>query len=152
YVGIEMCSGLRFVFTQHPIVEVEYSLFTPKGVGKMHVIANVGRYVVIVYRIAHKPVEPRVAIAEIFAAAEPAVRHVGEPVGYADADEHAIHLVRLVVLVGPPYAGAQALAGGGYPVFSVAVFLEIKPAVPRCPFGLNGITGIKYSKRIHLSF
>src|SRR5690606_32899044 len=109
-------------------------------------------YVVIVYRIAHKPVAPRVAIAEIFAAAEPAVRHVGEPVGYADADEHAIHLVRLVVLVGPPYAGAQALAGGGYPVFSVAVFLEIKPTVPRCPFGLNGITGIKYSKRIHLSF
>src|SRR5690606_24416554 len=135
-----------FIFTQHPVIEVEYPFFTVERVGKVHVVANVGSNVVIVDRVTHEPIETRIAITQVFAPPEPAVGYVGEAVGYANADEHAIHFVRLVVFIGPPYAGAQALAGGGNPVLSVAIFLEIEASVPRSPFGLNGMAGIVYGK------
>src|SRR5690606_27435882 len=100
----------------------------------MHVVADIGSHVVIVYRVAYEPIETRIAITQVFAAPEPAVGDIGEAVGYTDADEHTVHFIRLVVLIGPPYAGAEALASGGDPVLAITVFPEIEAAVPGCPF------------------
>src|SRR3546814_4220745 len=112
----------------------------------MHIVADVSRHVVIVDRVTHEPIETRVAIAEVFTAAKPAIGHIGKAIGHADADEHAIHFVRLVVFVGQPYTGTETLAGRGDPVLFVAVFLEIKAAISRGQFSLYGVARIKYGK------
>src|SRR5690606_17195912 len=152
HVCIEMRLGLVLVFTQHPVVQIKDTVFTLEGVCKMHVIADVGSNVVVVDGVAHEPVETGVTVTQILAAAEPAIGDIGKAVGNADADQHAIHFIRLVILVGPPYAGPQALACRRNPMFSVAVFLEIKPAIPRCPLSLQGMAGVVYPERVQPAF
>jgi hypothetical protein len=75
----------------------------------------------------------------ILRAEELAVGHVGEFGRHGDADGHAVHLIRLLVLVGPPYAGADILAGGGDPRVSQGILPEGHAAeAPR----LHRVTGI----------
>src|SRR5690606_16476821 len=118
----------------------------------MHIVADIDGDVVIVDWIADKPVEPGIATREFLYPSETPVRDVDQSSGDADTDEHAIYFVRLVIFIGPPCARTQLLTCGRNPVIAIAVFLEVKPSVPRCPSSLHWMSRIVHGNFFPCSF
>jgi hypothetical protein len=93
------------------------------------ILADVERDIVVVDGVMHAPLPFGVAIAKVAAGDEAAVAYVHEAVRHGDVEFHAIlRLVAPLVLVGPPDAGAFALAGRSDPGLACFIVVEAEAA------------------------
>jgi len=117
-------------------------------VGEMRVVSDVQRHAVVVDRVLHVPVPARVAVAQVGLPDELPVRHVHQVTRDGDADAHLLHLVLVLVLVRPPHAGADVLAGGVDPVPAGRVLPEGDAAEAAA---LRRVAGVVEVDRVHLA-
>src|SRR5690606_37485728 len=115
---------------------------------ELDIIPDVDSYIIVVYGVSNKPIKSGVPIFQIFTAPESSVRDICQSGRYADADQHTIYFIRLMILVGPPNTSSQTLTGCRDPMFAVTVFFEIKATIPRGSFCLYRMAGIINSKFI----
>ena len=78
----------------------------------MNVVPDVQRHAVVVDRVLDVPVPARVAVTEVGLAEELPVRHVHQIARNRHSEAHLLDFVAILVLVRPPHAGADVLAGG----------------------------------------
>ena len=97
----------------------------------MFILADIQRDVIVIDWILHQPVPTRVAISQIGLPQKLSIRNINEVVGYRNADLHRVNFVPPLVLVRPPVARADVLAGGGDPVAAGRILLERNAAKPR---------------------
>ncbi len=93
-------------------------------------LADVDSHVVVVDRVTHEPIVARPPAGKLRYGPETAVRNVHQSGGNRDADQHAVGLIRLMVLVRPPEARPRPLACDHHPRVPRRVLLPGKPAVP----------------------
>src|SRR4051794_27736501 len=108
----------------------------------MLVAPDIERNAVVIDGILHQPVPARVAVTQIRLAHELAVGDIDESIGDGDADLHRLDLVVPLIFVGPPNAGADALAGGVDPRAAGRVLLESDGAEAASFDGIAGIVEI----------
>ena len=134
----ELLLGFLQVFRQSIKIERQAAEF----VGEMLVLADVQRNVVVVDGVVNHPLPAGVAVTQIGLAHELAVGDVHQAVGDGDAELHVLHLVTPLVLVGPPEAGADALAGGEDPRPAGGVLAEGEAAKPAGRLRRSGIVEV----------
>ncbi len=95
----------------------------------MDIIPNIDIHPVIVDGVAYKPVEG-ICLFLPFYPPEPAVTHSGKAFRYGDAEGHAVYFIVHMVLIGPPGACSQPLAGGSHKGVAPAVLFPAKTSIP----------------------
>src|ERR1700735_5926805 len=99
----------------------------------MDIVADIQRNIVVVDRIVHEPIPPRVPVSEIRLANELPVRYIHQVVRNRDADTHVLDFVAPLVLVWPPHARAYAFTRRVNPWMAFRVLSErVNAEPPRC--------------------
>src|SRR5258707_12230664 len=76
YICAELCFGFFKVAAYYPIIEVELAFFAIVSIGKFGIVTDVGRYIIIIDGVGHKPIEPGIAIIQISYFTQAAIRYI----------------------------------------------------------------------------
>src|SRR3546814_766688 len=97
---------------------------------EMRIIGNINTDIIIVDRVAYKPVPAGIAISEVFFSTALSIRKIYEAIWNSYADKHAVRFLSLMIFIWPPEAAAGALHGKGYPGISAFSLPPSQPPVP----------------------
>src|SRR5699024_10467803 len=98
---------------EYPIAEVERAFFARKRIGEIHIVASINRHIIIIDGIVDKPMVGGGLIV-VGSPAQTSVGHIHQWVGHGYVDAHTVGLIRLMIFVRPPHAGAQPLVSRSY--------------------------------------
>src|SRR6266700_1791118 len=98
--------------------------------GIMLIVTDIHRNVIVVDGIMHQPVPSRVAVAKVGFAHELSIGNIHKAIRDRHADFHAFHFIVPLVLIRPPYACANAFAGGVDPRMTRLVTSKGKTTEP----------------------
>src|SRR5262245_19200073 len=124
----ELAPGLLQILRQ--AIEIHRQVAQP--VTEVFIAADIERYAIVVDGVVDGPVIARITDAEVGFSRPSPVRSVAKRVRNCDAQSHVFHLVALLILVGPPDAGADSLARGGDPGPAGRVFTKADTAEASC--------------------
>src|SRR6202046_567938 len=108
----------------------------------MDIVADIQRNIVVVDRIVHEPIPPRVPVSEIRLANKLPIGHIHQVVRNRDTDPHILDFVAPLILVWPPHARANAFARGVNPWMALRIFSEREYAEPPRCYRSSGIVEI----------
>jgi hypothetical protein len=99
-------------------------------------------YVVGIDGVGDKPVVGSGTIGMVFCAQQSTVGSGYEGLRHPDGDAHRVGFVGDVIFDGPPYIGAFALAGSGYPMLAGRGFFPTEAAIPGGVWGGSGLAAV----------
>src|ERR1043165_2201397 len=110
---------------------------------KLHIVADVQRYVVVVDGIVNKPmINGGVLIFRnrLFGS----VCHAAQSIRHLARNAHAVGLIAQIFLCRPPATGTHAFARNRYPAMTILIISPGKTSIPGGALGYGGLAKIIY--------